>query len=70
MSEIDNRGCSFIRHLSIGSFQLTKTSSMFAWEKYPIRFFSFDMWFQYQIRYQPKVQANVGFCFGIGPKSK
>ena len=28
------------------------------------------MWFQYQLGYQSKVSANLGFGFGIGPKPK
>ena len=32
--------------------------------------FPFEMWFWYQLRYQPKVLANVGFGFGIGSKPK
>ena len=33
--------------------------------------FSFAItWFQYQLWYQPKVSANLGFDFGIRSKSK
>ena len=30
----------------------------------------FGMWFCYRLPFQPKVMANLGFGFGIGPKSK
>ena len=43
-------------------------------EKYPILSVlldsSLEMWFRYQLQYQPKVSANLCFGFGIGPKPK
>ena len=32
--------------------------------------YPFEMWFRYRLRYRPKVSANLGFSFGIGPKPK
>ena len=29
-----------------------------------------EMWFWYRLRYRPKVSANLGFGFRIGPKPK
>ena len=27
-----------------------------------------DLWFQYRLRYRPKLSANLSFSFGVGPK--
>ena len=53
----------------MGLFMIEKlphTIAKYAWQLDS----PFEMWFQYRLQYRPKVSANLGFGFGIGPKSK